>query len=218
MNLEKDNALPQTVFVLNTFFSDATGYPAKLTKEFLGYFTELPKAEYYLQRKLKDFYWFHENKAFKIFEIEEHGFDYFLLHLRTRVYNANGKFLGERWMEYEDGYPGRNKKDCKFRIGDIVQYINNQKLEVGKVIAMPPTPNEVQKRTAEKTKEFAYLGISRWNPFDVKDDGYQVVNQRGLIFKPNVTHVFRPSLAISPTTTSRLENITQVLPPKKRKQ
>src|ERR1017187_10043188 len=135
------------IFVLRMVYcEDKIKYPQKLRQETLGYFTDYKKAEYYISYHNKEFYWFLEDNPFKIFIIDGYGLNYFLLHYISRIYDCIGNFIGEHPSDYEHGYPGREAKDCRFKLGALVEFIDgNDTLDIGIVVGLPPNKARVKK-------------------------------------------------------------------------
>jgi hypothetical protein len=184
-----------SVFVLKMIYvPDKISYPATLNSETFGYFSDLKKAEYFVSYKDKEAYWFLEDYSFKIFEIEEYGLDYFFLQIRTRVYTQDGAFYEEHLAEYEKGYPGKDEDECRFKKGDLVEFIHSGNLEIGIIASLPPDPKKVKALSEKVSKE---TGSNR-HPFDASDDSYMVLFGFNKLSHahPNVHQVFSPSVSV----------------------
>lgn len=193
----------KTVFVVKMkYFGDRIKYPCRLSEETLGYFTDLEKAEYYIQFPKKETYWFLEYHPFKIYEIEEYGMDYFFLWINTRIYDSEGKLIGEKPCE-EAGFYGREKKDCQFKPGDWVQFVDGNQLDVGIVCGLPPDKKRVKEINKEAGKHYDIKG----SMLDYSDDSYLVLDGLGKHdhSHPHVAYCFKPQNKIKEQLRSQLQ-------------
>lgn len=166
-------------------------YPIPLKTETLGYFTDIKKAEYYISFPQKDVYWFLEDHPFKIFELEEHGLNYFLMQGKTRVYDRSGSSYGEYDIENIEKFQGRDETECKFKVCDRVEYIDDDKLKFGKVVGMPPDKKWMKKLHERPEKSSRTLLDSRDDTYLIND--VQPVAKR---LRIKVPYVFEPSVKI----------------------
>ena len=193
---------PKSIFVLRwKYAKEKIIYPAKLYTEVLGYFTDLKKAEYYISFPDKDCYWFLEDYPFKIFEIQECGLNYFLMDDYIRIYDHKGEFYGEHEsVHWQEPFIGRENKDCKFKQGDLVEFIQGSRLNVGIIAKLPPDKKrikEILKANASKNKESMSSGFLH--------DRYIVLRTYSKSsYEPHVCEVFRPSGKIPKMLEKRL--------------
>jgi len=123
-----------TVFLLRMkYVNERIKYPLQLHGGTLGIFTNLKYAEHFLKINKKTLYNFLEDKPFKIYEIEEITLNYFRNFIRTRFYNHTGQFYGEHiWEEANRTF------DCRFKRGELVEFVDGTTLRAGIVAAVPP--------------------------------------------------------------------------------
>ena len=143
----KDNSVlsNNTAFLIRMKYStNKIKYPARLHGGTLGIFTNLKRAESFLSVKEKKYYNFLEDKPFKIYEIEEIALNYFWNFVRTRFYDHNGQFYGEHNWEhgnFGDGNVESMNFDCRFKKGDVVEFIDGTILRSGIIAGVPPDKN-----------------------------------------------------------------------------
>ena len=132
---------------------------------------------------------------FTIFEIREIELNRFNSEIQTFVYLSNGDLYGNYISDNLKGYLGRNEEDCLFKIGDIVQFLNGDKLEIGIVSDLPPTEDRVIKMKKEAKEKF---GVE-YEIFDSSDDSYTVLFDNDLSnhSHPLVQHVFKLSFDLN---------------------
>lgn len=202
MEKHKDNPATGTpVFVLRMRYCEHEAvketdgkiqYPIPLKTETIGYFTDIKKAEYYISFPQKDVYWFLEDRPFKIFELEEHGVNYFLMQGTTRIYDRNGAFYGEHDIERIEEFNGRDESKCRFKVNDAVKYVDGDKLKIGKIAAMPPD-KKWMKKLIKRPKKSVRTGV---NLLGTRDDSYLIDGVAGRV-RINVCYVFEPAMSNS---------------------
>ncbi len=202
---KNDNSKP--VFILKMKYTDdKIKYPCKLETETLAYFTELKKAEYYIAFHRKDAYWFLEDKPFKIFEIETSYTNYFLLYYSTRIYDKDGKFIGEHFGD-ETSFFGREAKDCQFKPGDLIEYVNGNSLTIGIVAGLPPNKKEAGQILNKEKKRLKDV-INVLSVLDSRNDCYSVLtgHKKSIHDHPQVYYCYPPSAKITPDYEKQLKD------------
>ena len=195
----------KSVFIFEMIYcdDDELVYPLPLQRHILGYFSEFNKAEEFINAD-NDGCWFAKDMPFKVFEIKEFGLDKFKDEIQTFVFLGNGDLYGNYKSDYEKGFLGRNTEDCLFKIGDIVEFLNGNKLEIGIIYDLPPSKDIV---IDVKAEILDVCGIEH-NPFDSSDDSYIVLYNDGLSSHshPIVQHVFKPSFVIDSEYRAMMRN------------
>ena len=109
-----------------------------------GHFSSLEKAVAAMKRNALETYLPEEIYAYLIKEIAIDGNLGDVDWLSVRSYDPSGQLLEECLQDYNlvNQYHGRNKKDIHFKVGDIVEAFNYERIEFGIIAALPPTPED----------------------------------------------------------------------------
>ena len=148
-------ATQKTIFALTVIecWDEKPKYPKFDTHEhIISYFSSLIKAEQGILKYIKGRY---GEKIFG-FEINEYVLDeysYWAEPKSWRTYLSDGSLWDESTkpsMWYENGKPlkeynaGRPAEKVRFKVGDLVEVRNSEKVWLGRIIHLPYTPEEVQ--------------------------------------------------------------------------
>ena len=127
---------------------------------------------------------------------------------RRWVYDDEGVLISEtlcsefedpKTREKDEYFPGRRPDQCRFKPGDIVEYVFNDTVTLGIVMECPPTPEDV----ADKGSR-----CSRYNkPFEGKaeyeEDAYSILSGKIDLHKYSQyyeTHEFSYTTTVMPTS------------------
>lgn len=115
-------------------------YPQEVVQETLGLFSTREKAEAFLRQWLLE----HEASEAKgrdpsqkvillSFEIQEIRLDVEANHapLFSRVYDRSGNLIGCENEHEKEPFFGRNPEECRFKEGELVQFVHNGELQIG---------------------------------------------------------------------------------------
>lgn len=195
----KHQAIPTSVFVLQMKYCEEVVknelgkviYPIQLKTETIGFFTDIKKVEFYITFPMNDLYQFTHDYPFKIFEL--HELNQVNAHVKTIIYDASGNVYSEHCENTEE-FRGREEEDCRFKVNDVVEYIDDDKLKIGKIAGMPPD-KKWMKKISERPKKSRRTGV---HLLDGRDDSYLINDDK----KPcnrsrvRVSHVFEPSVKV----------------------
>lgn len=149
-----------------------------------GHFSSLEKAVAAMKRNASETYFPEEIYAYLVMEIAIDGDLGNVDWLNVRSYDPSGNLLEKCLQNYNlvNDFHGRNKEDIHFKVGDIVEALCYERLIIGIVAALPPTPQD----------NFPVL--------DAMDDSYLILpiseNPDSHLHVPP-THVFKLQHAIS---------------------
>ena len=149
-----------------------------------GHFSSLEKAVAAMKRNASETYFPEEIYAYLVKEISIDGDLGNVDWLSVRSYDPSGNLLEKCLQDYNlvNDFHGRNKEDIHFKVGDIVEALCYERLIIGIVAALPPTPQD----------NFPVL--------DAMDDSYLILpiseNPDSHLHVPP-THVFKLQHAIS---------------------
>lgn len=195
----KHQAIPTSVFVLQMkYFEEVVKnelgeviYPIPLKTVTIGCFTDIKKVEFYITFPMNDLYQFTHDYPFKIFELYEHELNQVNAHVKTIIYDASGNVYGE-YCENTEEFQGREEEDCRFKVNDVVEFIEDDKIKIGKIAAMPPN-RKWMKQYLNRPKKSSRSGN---NMLGCSEDSYLINDDK----KPcnrsrvKVSHVFKPSI------------------------
>ena len=149
-----------------------------------GHFSSLEKAVAAMKKNASETYFPEEIYAYLVKEIaidvDLGNVDW----LSVRSYDPSGNLLEKCLQDYNlvNDFHGRSKEDIHFKVGDIVEALCYERLIIGIVAALPPTPED----------NFPVL--------DAMDDSYLILpiseNPDSHLHVPP-THVFKLQHAIS---------------------
>lgn len=165
-------------------------YPQEVVQETLGLFSTQEKTEAFLRQWLLE----HEasearvsdpsQKATRLsFEIREIRLDVEADQalLFSRVYDHSGNLIGCENERENEPFFGRRPEECRFKEGELVQFVYNGRLQIGMVRDLPPTPEEIEEQNrfwrAHPLEYKSKSGrIKKLIPFaDQSDDTYTVL-------------------------------------------
>ena len=185
----------KSIFILEMIYADddETIYPLSLQRYIWGYFSNCENSLQFLKADNTDC-WFAKKMPFKIFEIKEVVLDKINSEIQTYMYLQDLTYYGNYISDSKKGYQGRKDEDCLFKIGDIVEFIHGNQLDIGIVSDLPPSKERVAKITKEAKEKF---GIAN-EMLDSSDDCYCICYGSDLSSHAHsiVQHVFKPSFAI----------------------
>lgn len=109
-----------------------------------GHFSSLEKAVAAMKQNALETYAPEEIYAYLIKEIAIDGNLGDVDWLSVRSYNPSGNLLEECLQDYNlvNQYHGRNKEDIHFKVGDIVEALCYNRIVIGIIAALPPTPED----------------------------------------------------------------------------
>lgn len=110
----------------------------------LGHYSSLDKALAVIPKNNAETYDFQDIVAYMVKEIKVDGDLGEVLWLSVRSYNANGDLIDECPQDYNliNQFEGRDSAAIRFRVGDIVEVLDNYRFYVAIVAALPPTPSD----------------------------------------------------------------------------
>lgn len=149
-----------TVHELNLYYSeDELVYPRPVETIRLGMFTTVDKAESFMQGQLTADGAVWSREAVIELTLEEIALDLEPRFRRRRFYDAAGTFNGEIDVDQlGKAFKGREPASCRFRRGDMVEYIHGEVLQIGIVAGLPLSPIEVARfRQGWEVLEDCYL-------------------------------------------------------------
>jgi hypothetical protein len=133
-----------TIHELKLYCSeDDRAYPKPIEPVRLGLFTMVDKAESFMLDQLAadDTPWSPESVVG--FTLEEIVLDQEPRFHRRRHYDAAGAFRGEtKAEELDKPFNGRSPDTCQFRRGELVEFVQGDKLQIGVVADLPLSPDE----------------------------------------------------------------------------
>ena len=109
-----------------------------------------------------------------------------------RSYTADGQLNDRSKTNHSGVFCGRRQEDIRFQVGDMVEIVSNDYVELAIVGALPPTKEWYQERVADCRE--TYTG--RWFRLDFSDDCYLVYPfqaERGYHEHIVCYNVFRPT-------------------------
>ena len=109
-----------------------------------------------------------------------------------RSYTADGELNDRSKTNHSGVFCGRRQEDIRFHVGDMVEIVSNDYVELAIVGALPPTKEWYQERVADCRE--TYTG--RWFRLDFSDDCYLVYPfqaERGYHEHVVCYNVFRPT-------------------------
>ena len=109
-----------------------------------GHFSSLEKAVAAMKRNASETYFPEEIYAYLVKEIAIDGDLGNVDWLSVRSYDPSGNLLEKCLQNYNlvNDFHGRNKEDIHFKVGDIVEALCYERLIIGIVAALPPTPQD----------------------------------------------------------------------------
>lgn len=168
-----------TTFELSALYCyGELNYPMPVARERLGLFSSVARAEAFLRdglsrRQVGNFDLDDDDITVLRFCLQELSVDGPLEYLVARLYAPDGRLCGEIDQGESKPFHGRERKDCRFEVGDLVQVVAGDELEVGiaqprrldGVAALPPSPTFVEKWNARGSDRLF---------LDQYDDSYMV--------------------------------------------
>jgi len=215
---------PKTIFKLTVikYWDETPKYPDfEVHEHTISYFSNLDKAEQGIKKYID------ENAAGKIFcfRLDEVLLDKYLDYSEPqsfysepkswRTYLNDGSFWDESIalsMWYENGKPwkeyfaGRPAEKIRFKVGDLVEVYNGEKVWLGKVGALPHTPEKAKQFLERFQKK--YPGITGLVPDQIEpDDMYYVIDEFGGHGHPLPCSVFPARLKIGRKLREELNKV-----------
>ena len=121
-----------------------------------------------------------------------------------RSYTADGELNDCSKTNHSGVFCGRRQEDIRFYVGDMVEIVSNDYVELAIVGALPPTNEWYQERVADCRE--TYTG--RWFRLDFSDDCYLVYPfqaERGYHEHVVCYNVFRPTKPVPKHVLSELQ-------------
>ena len=121
-----------------------------------------------------------------------------------RSYTADGELNDCSKTNHSGVFCGRRQEDIRFHVGDMVEIVSNDYVELAIVGALPPTNEWYQERVADCRE--TYTG--RWFRLDFSDDCYLVYPfqaERGYHEHVVCYNVFRPTKPVPKHVLSELQ-------------
>jgi hypothetical protein len=133
-----------TIHELMLFYCEnGQAYPKPIETVRLGLFTTVDKAETVMHCQLAADQAMWSPESVVEFTLEEIALDQEPCFRRLRYYDATGTFKGEIALEQlVKVFKGRESNTCRFRCGDLVEFIHGDKLQIGIVAGLPLSPDE----------------------------------------------------------------------------
>ena len=159
-----------SIYELTVLYCDSpVTYPKPVEREPLGFFTNIERAEEFLRSGVEkgQVGWFEIEADYVVlgYQLAEWMLDGARTLRWQRHYAPDGHGRGDEPMDEEpQPWAGRPPETCRFKVGDIVQLVAYDNLEVGKVAALPLSPQQV----AEINARSHFAGI----PVDQFEDRY----------------------------------------------
>jgi hypothetical protein len=118
-------------------------YPTPVETVRLGLFTTVDKAESVMHRQLAADQAMWSPESVVEFSLEEIALDHEPHFRRQRYYDPTGTLKGEIDSEQlAKVFNGRESETCRFRCGDLVEFIYGDKLQIGIVAGLPLSPGD----------------------------------------------------------------------------
>lgn len=146
-------------------------YSKPVQREPLGFFTNIERAEDFLRSGVErgQVGWFAIEADYVVlgYRVAEWMLDGARTLRRLRHYDPDGHYRGDEPMDEEpQPWAGRPLETCRFKVGDILQLVAYDKVEVGIVAALPLSLEQADKINAHSN----FKGI----PVDQFEDRYFV--------------------------------------------
>lgn len=109
-----------------------------------GHFSSLENAVFAMKRNASETCFPEEIYAYFVKEISVDGYLGEVDWLSVRSYDPSGNLLEECLQDYNlvNDFHGRSKLDIHFKIGDIVEALCYERIVIGIIAALPPTPED----------------------------------------------------------------------------
>lgn len=134
-----------------TYNSRSKRYPVEIDTLQIGRYSSLEKAEKEIKKSIEPCPENQEEdyEIIHSFAIQELGIDvpYRGSSYDRRIYDERGKLYGITKNSREP-YFGTDPEDFRFKKGELVEFPKDNKLEIGIVTGLPPTPDRVSKHNA----------------------------------------------------------------------
>ena len=127
--------------------------------------------------------------------------------IRFRSYTADGELIDYNDINELGQFTGRKPQNIRFKVGDIVEVIQNRRLELAIVGSLPPTEEWVKERTEYCREHYPDRPLE----LDDTDDSYTVyfIGEGDTHSHPSCTSVFRPSKKIPAGIVKKLKDKLQ---------
>lgn len=141
---------------------------------------------------------------------------------RRWVYDDEGVLISEtlcsefedpQTREQDEYFPGRRPDQCRFKSGDIVEYVFNDTVTLGIVMECPPTPEDV----ADKGSRCSRYGKPFGGKAEFEEDTYLILSGKVDLHKYSqfvethefyyTTNILPPSLPIPPELKRQLKHL-----------
>ena len=173
------------------------------------------------EEKILRFEWEPDLYCF-ILEACPYGRDVDYKSYRRWVYDDEGNFISEtlcsefedpKTREQDEYFPGRRPDQCRFKPGDIVEYVFNDTVTLGIVMECPPTPEDI----ADKGSRCSRYGKPFGGKAEFEEDTYLILSGKVDLHKYSqfdethefyyTTNILPPSLPIPPELKRQLKHL-----------
>ena len=205
--------IPTEIFKLSiTVNREYKRYPIKLETDTLGYFSGLSELETFMKSvpelpSMQIYYW--KDVRFRIFEAKKFHLNQLSVEMGHWVYDAAGNLYGGYDGCYDTPFIGREASECRFKAGEIIEFIDGPVLQIGVILNLPEDPAQVKQGQERVRKKYGVVGNNPVCPLDQSDDCYLVLIGPELKYHAHtwVHHVFRLSRSISRKKAEFLHHI-----------
>ena len=203
-----------------TYNTSARKYPVEIDTIKIGMFSSLEKAEKEMREWIRPC---PENQdedydIIHSFSIQELGIDVpyhgsLNDEYDERIYHDRGKLYGIV-KNFREHFSGTDPEDCRFKKGDLVEFLMGSKLQIGIVASLPLSPDKVSKhnilsqRLYDEGKGITDLDGNQIPLFcDQSDNTYGIYYGRGSSMDADLQEagLFRPKFPISARIRRRLD-------------
>jgi|GEM_PF-2245607 len=176
-------------------------YPIPLERDTLGYFSGLTELETFMKSlpdlpSMQIYYW--KDVRFRIFEAKKYHLNQLSVEMGHWVYDAEGNLCGGYDGSYDTTFPGREASECRFKAGEIIEFIDGPVLSVGIILNLPENPAQVKQGQERAREMHGIVGNTIVCPLDQSDDCYLIVIGPEIKYHAHtwVHHVFKPSYTV----------------------
>lgn len=166
-------------------------YPKPVEHESLGFFTSIERAEVFLRLGVESGQvgWFElKSEPFVLgYQLAEWALDDARALHRRCYYAPDGRCQGDEPMDEEpQPWAGRLPETCRFKVGDIVQVMAYNTIDVGIVAALPLSPEQVNNINARAKSKGVWVDQSEDRYFIWLVTGEHVHAAEGSLCAPMV--------------------------------
>jgi len=204
---------PTEIYKLSvTINREKKTYPIPLERDTLGYFSGLSELETFMKSahelpSMQLYYW--KNIRFRIFEAEKFHLNQSAIEMGHWIYDAAGNLYGGHDGSYDTPFIGRESSDCRFKPGDIVEFIDGPVLSIGVILDLPQDHAQVKQGQDRVREKYGIVGNTPVCPLDQSDDCYLIVIGPEIKYHAHtwVHHVFKPRYPVSRKKVKFLQHI-----------